>query len=108
MYISFFNNSTLMRRVPDPDSPRWAHMALYLQSREPSTPGRWMEDYSFLAAYKLKASVRVHNSLYQFVVLALHPNLCWKKYIGSTEVVVALVMFLSWDVCLMIPFVWFL
>lgn len=62
MHVSFFNTSTLMRRVPDPDSPRWAHMALYLQSREPSTPGRWMEDYSFLAAYKLKASVRVHKS----------------------------------------------
>ena len=82
-----------MRRVPDPDSPRWAHMALYLQSREPSTPGRWMEDYSFLAAYKLKASVRVHNSLYQFVVLALHPNLCWKKSISRTKVVTALVCF---------------
>lgn len=48
--------STLMRRVPDPDSPRWTHMALYLHSRDPAKPGIWMEDYKFLAAYKLKAS----------------------------------------------------
>ena len=46
-----------MRRVPDPDSPRWTHMALYLHSRDPAKPGIWMEDYKFLAAYKLKASV---------------------------------------------------
>ena len=52
-----FHSSTLMRRVPDPDSPRWTHMALYLHSRDPSKLGIWMEDYKFLAAYKLKASV---------------------------------------------------
>ena len=46
-----------MRRIPDPDSPRWTHMALYLQAREPGTSGIWMEDYKFLAAYKLKATV---------------------------------------------------
>ena len=46
-----------MRRVPDPESPRWNHMALYLYPRKPSTQGSWMEDYKFLAAYKLKPTV---------------------------------------------------
>jgi hypothetical protein len=32
-------------------------MALYLHSREPNQPGIWMEDYKFLAAYKLKPTV---------------------------------------------------
>ena len=49
--------STLMRRVPDPESPRWNHMALLLHPGGASSPGVWMEDYKFLAAYKLKASV---------------------------------------------------
>ncbi|XP_064383914.1 uncharacterized protein LOC135332919 isoform X2 [Halichondria panicea] len=48
--------STLKRRIPDPDSSRWVHMALYLQSRESDVHGLWMEDYKFLAAYKLKAT----------------------------------------------------
>jgi len=65
LYVFISHTSTLMRRVPDPDSPRWTHMALFLQSREPSTPGRWMEDYRFLAAYKLKASVRIILSRFQ-------------------------------------------
>ncbi|XP_019851329.1 PREDICTED: uncharacterized protein LOC100638387 isoform X1 [Amphimedon queenslandica] len=46
--------STLMRRVPEPESTRWAHMSLYLRSKDFSAPGVWMEDYKFLAAYKLK------------------------------------------------------
>ena len=46
-----------MRRVPDPESSRWAHMALYLRPKNSSVAGVWMEDYKFLAAYKLKATV---------------------------------------------------
>ena len=57
-----------MRRVPDPESPRWNHMALYLHSREPSQPGIWMEDYKFLAAYKLKPTVS-HSTLGAVIVL---------------------------------------
>ena len=49
--------STLMRRVPDPDGARWNHMALYLQPREKEPTGVWMEDFKFLAAYKLRSSV---------------------------------------------------
>jgi hypothetical protein len=48
--------STLMRRVPEPESTRWAHMSLYLRSKEFTVPGVWMEDYKFLAAYKLKVT----------------------------------------------------
>lgn len=47
-----------MRRVPEPDSPRWAHMSLYLRSKDSEIPGLWMEDYKFLQAYKLKPTVR--------------------------------------------------
>ena len=47
-----------MRRVPEPESTRWAHMSLYLRSKDFSVPGVWMEDYKFLAAYKLKTTVR--------------------------------------------------
>ena len=45
-----------MRRVPDPDSPRWAHMSLYLSAKD-ERGGTWLEDYKFLAAYKLKNTV---------------------------------------------------
>ena len=48
--------STLMRRVPEPDSPRWAHMSLYLSSKD-ERGGVWMQDFKFLAAYKLKPTV---------------------------------------------------
>ena len=47
-----------MRRVPDPENPRWNHMALLLHPGSPTAPGIWMEDYKFLAAYKLKPSVK--------------------------------------------------
>ena len=57
LLLLLFSPSTLMRRVPDPESNRWAHMALYLRSKSSSMPGMWMEDYKFLAAYKLKATV---------------------------------------------------
>ena len=46
-----------MRRVPEPDSPKWAHMSLYLRSKDSEVPGLWMEDYKFLQAYKLKPTV---------------------------------------------------
>ena len=46
-----------MRRVPEPESIRWAHMSLYLRSKDFTVPGIWMEDYKFLAAYKLKTTV---------------------------------------------------
>jgi hypothetical protein len=45
--------STLMRRVPDPDSSQWAHMSLFLSTKD-ERGGVWMEDFKFLAAYKLK------------------------------------------------------
>jgi hypothetical protein len=45
--------STLMRRVPDPESRRWEHMSLYLSTKD-ERGGVWMEDFKFLAAYKLK------------------------------------------------------
>ena len=57
MIISSSLYSTLMRRVPEPDSPRWAHMSLYLRSKDNEIPGLWMEDYKFLQAYKLKPTV---------------------------------------------------
>ena len=50
-----------MRRVPEPDSARWAHMSLYLRSKDNEIPGLWMEDYKFLQAYKLKPTVRLGN-----------------------------------------------
>lgn len=56
-FNAFFKFSTLMRRVPEPESSRWAHMSLYLRTKDSSVPGVWMEDYKFLAAYKLKATV---------------------------------------------------
>lgn len=54
-----------MRRVPEPDSNRWAHMSLYLRSKEFTVPGIWMEDYKFLAAYKLKSTV---STIYCIIV----------------------------------------
>ena len=57
--------STLMRRVPDPESSRWNHMSLLLHPGGASAPGIWMEDYKFLAAYKLKASVRIDTRITQ-------------------------------------------
>lgn len=54
--LTFDPYSTLMRRVPDPESPRWAHMSLYLSTKD-ERGGAWMEDFKFLAAYKLKNTV---------------------------------------------------
>ena len=69
------SHSTLMRRVPDPESPRWNHMALYLHSREPNQPGIWMEDYKFLAAYKLKPTVSYSTSTWH---VCIHAH--WLRY----------------------------
>ena len=77
-----FHTSTLMRRVPDPDSPRWTHMALFLQSRDPSILGRWMDDYRFLAAYKLKASVSVCLSFEPCFLVS--PPVMWEAYMFSS------------------------
>lgn len=49
-------SSTLMRRVPDPDSKRWEHMSLFLSTKD-ERGCVWMEDFKFLAAYKLKPTV---------------------------------------------------
>ena len=47
-------------------------MALYLQSRDQDVSGVWMEDYKFLAAYKLKATVSVATLFnYQLVLLGI-------------------------------------
>jgi hypothetical protein len=47
--------STLMRRVPDPESKRWEYMCLYLSTKD-ERGGVWMEEFKFLAAYKLKTT----------------------------------------------------
>ena len=45
-----------MRRVPDPETRRWEHRSLYLSTKD-ERGGVWMEDFKFLAAYKLKPTV---------------------------------------------------
>jgi len=59
-----------MRRVPDPENSRWNHMALLLHPGSPTAQGIWMEDYKFLAAYKLKPSVRggLSNGDFPYIV----------------------------------------
>jgi hypothetical protein len=45
--------STLKRRIPNPDSPRWRHMQLFLIRNNPEPLTFWLDDYKFLATYRL-------------------------------------------------------
>nr|WEL12724.1 ras guanine nucleotide exchange factor K-like [Halisarca dujardinii] len=45
--------STLKRRIPNPDSPRWRHMQLFLIRSKPEPLSIWLDDYKFLATYRL-------------------------------------------------------
>ena len=55
-----------MRRVPDPDSPRWTHVCLYLSGKDGRGGGVWMEEFKFLAAYKLKPTVSLSYYYYYY------------------------------------------
>ena len=56
--------STLKRRIPDPDNPKWRHMQLFMVSRKEADPGIWMDDYKFLASYKLQNEVSLRSEIY--------------------------------------------
>ena len=46
-----------MRRIPDPESPQWRHMQLFLCPRNEEEKGVWLDNYKFLATYKVVDTV---------------------------------------------------
>lgn len=64
--------STLMRRIPDPESAQWRHMQLFLCPRNEEDRGVWLDNYKFLATYKILDTVSVALALipWQHVTMA--------------------------------------
>ena len=79
-----------MRRVPDPDSSRWVHMCLYLSTKD-KRGGVWMEEFKFLAAYRLKPTVSTWPMIISWSTIYISTYL-WSQieYIDCCDTVVSL------------------